>query len=137
MGLQACAPVGVGALQRLRRLDGEPQPGTIVDAVSAVVSRAGREIGPSTPVVGRIGDEDFRSTSPLRVLANPSTFALTGWRFEAVDGRRKLICEVDVDREHRRDIVLGRGADGEPHDRHLIDHLAMTVSCQRAEAAQQ
>jgi len=33
------------------------------------------------------------------VLSNDSTFALTGWRFEAVDGTRKLIGEVDADRE--------------------------------------
>lgn len=30
------------------------------------------------------------------VLTNSSTFALTGWRFEAVDRRRKLIGEVDA-----------------------------------------
>ena len=33
------------------------------------------------------------------MLANHSTFALTGWRFEAVDGARKLIGEVDADRD--------------------------------------
>ncbi len=80
-------------------LDGEPAPGTLVDAVSVFVSRFGREVGPSTPVVGRIDGERFSSTSPLRVLSNDSTFALTGWRFEAVDGARKLIGEVDADRD--------------------------------------
>jgi hypothetical protein len=49
--------------------------------------------------VGRIDGQDFRSTSPVRVLANDSTFALTGWRFEAVGGRRKLVAEVDADRD--------------------------------------
>jgi hypothetical protein len=48
---------------------------------------------------GRFDGEDFNSTGPLRVLGNDSTFALTGWRFEAVDGGRKLIGEVDADRE--------------------------------------
>jgi hypothetical protein len=67
--------------------------------VSVLVSRFGREVGPSTPVVGRIDGQDFSSTSPLRVLSNESTFALTGWRFEAVDGTRKLIGEVDADRD--------------------------------------
>lgn len=81
------------------RLNGEPVPGTFVDAVSVFVSRFGRELGPSTPVVGRIDGEDFRSTSPLRVLSNDSTFSLTGWRFEAVDGARKLIVEVDAERD--------------------------------------
>ncbi len=80
-------------------LDGAPAPGTFVDAVSVFVSRFGREVGPSTPVVGCVGGEDFISTSPARVLANDSTFALTGWRFEAVDGSRKLIAEIDADRD--------------------------------------
>jgi hypothetical protein len=80
-------------------LDGEPRPGALVDGVSVFVSRLGREVGPNTPVVGRIAGEDFGSTSPLRVIRNHSTFALTGWRFEAVDGRRKLIGEVDADRD--------------------------------------
>jgi hypothetical protein len=64
-----------------------------------IVPRFGREMGPSTPVVGRIDGRDFTSTSPVRVMANNSTFALTGWRFEAVDGSRKLIGEVDADRD--------------------------------------
>jgi len=79
-----------------RTLDGEPATGEFVDGVSVFVPRLGREIGPNTPVVGRINGQDFRSTSPLRVLRNHSTFALTGWRFEAVDGKRKLIGEVDA-----------------------------------------
>jgi hypothetical protein len=80
-------------------LDGAPVPGVFVDGVSVVVRRFGRELGPSTPVVGRIAGTDFISTSPLRVLSNQSTFALTGWRFEAVSGSRKLIGEVSADRE--------------------------------------
>ena len=32
------------------------------------------------------------------MLANDSTFSLTGWRFEVVAGTRKLIGEVDADR---------------------------------------
>jgi hypothetical protein len=80
-------------------LDGEPRPGTFVDAVSVFVSRFGRDVGPNTPVVARVAGDDFISTSPLRVLANDSTFALTGWRFEAVAGARKLIGEVDAVRE--------------------------------------
>jgi hypothetical protein len=80
-------------------LGGEPVPGAFVDGVSVFVHRFGREVGPSTPVVGRIDGVDFHSTSPLRVLANDSNFALTRWRFEAVGGRRKLIGEVDAERE--------------------------------------
>ena len=79
-------------------LDGTPAADTFVDGVSVYVKRLGREVGPSTPVVGRIDGRDFRSTSPLHVVSNPSNFALTGWRFEAVDGSRKLVCEVDANR---------------------------------------
>ncbi len=80
-------------------LDGEFVPGAFVDAVSVILQRRGRQVGPSTPVVARLDGQDFSSTSPLRVMTNPSTFTLTGWRFEAVDGARKLICEVDGDRD--------------------------------------
>jgi hypothetical protein len=80
-------------------LDGTPARGEMIDGVSVFVSRGGREVGPNTPVVGRIMGQDFTSTSPWRVVRNKSTFALTGWRFEAIDGRRKLIGEVDADRD--------------------------------------
>jgi hypothetical protein len=82
-----------------RTVEGEPATDTFVDGVSVFVRRLAREVGPSTPVVGRLDDHDFFSTSPVRIVANASTFALTGWRFEAVDGARKLIGEVDADRE--------------------------------------
>jgi hypothetical protein len=80
-------------------LEAEPVRDTFIDAVSVFVPRFGREVGPNTPVVGRFEGDDFNSTSPPRVIANASTFALTGWRFEAVDGSRKLIAEVDADRD--------------------------------------
>ena len=79
-------------------LEGEPRPDTYLDAVSVFVPRLGREIGPSTPVVGRFGGDEFSATSPLAVVRNPSRFALTSWRFEAQDGRRKVVAEVDAPR---------------------------------------
>jgi hypothetical protein len=79
-------------------LDGEPVPGAFVDGVSVIVQRFGRTVGPNTPVVACVDGHDFASTSPVRVLGNDSTFSLTGWRFEAVDGARKLVGEVDADR---------------------------------------
>ena len=94
-------------------LDRAPASGDFVDGVSAMVPRFGREVGPSTPVVARIDGRDFRSVSPLRVVANVSTFALTGWRFEAVDGARKLIGEVDADREQLVGVTY-HDPDGEP-----------------------
>jgi hypothetical protein len=83
----------------LRSLDGEPRPDTFVDAVSVYVERAGRELGPSTPVVGRFGGEDFVATSPLAVARAPSRFGLSTWRFEARAGKRKVVGEVDAPRE--------------------------------------
>jgi hypothetical protein len=80
-------------------LAGERVADTFIDAVSVFVPRFGREVGPNTPVVGRVDGEDFISTAPLRVARNTSTFALTGWRFEAIAGKRKLIGEVDADRD--------------------------------------
>jgi hypothetical protein len=80
--------------------EGAPVPGTFIDGVSAVVSRLGREVGPSTPVVGRVNGRDFSSTSPIRILRNSSDFDLTSWRFEAKDGGRKLVGEVQAPREH-------------------------------------
>jgi hypothetical protein len=79
--------------------DGERRAGDYVDGVSVFVPRLGREIGPNTPVVGRIGGTDFRSTNPLRVSGNASTFALTAWDFEARDGDRKVAVQCSAPRE--------------------------------------
>ena len=79
--------------------DGAPQPGTFVDGVSVFVPRFGREVGPSSPVVGRLLGEDFLATSPLAVLRAPSRFALTSWTFEATAGARRIAGEVDAPRE--------------------------------------
>jgi hypothetical protein len=83
----------------LRDDRGEPVPGAFLDAVSVRARRGGWEVGPFTPVVGRLLGEDFCSVSPRRVLTNWSSYALTGWRFEAIDGARKLIAEVDAARD--------------------------------------
>jgi hypothetical protein len=83
----------------LRGLDGAARPGSYLDGVSVYVPRFGRELGPSTPVVGRFGGEDFRAINPLHVARSPSNFGLTTWRFEARDGKRKVVGEVDAPRE--------------------------------------
>jgi hypothetical protein len=72
--------------------------GAFVDGVSVFVPRFGREIGPSTPVVGRFLDDDFVANGPLAVTRAPSRFALTSWHFEAVAGKRRIVCEVDAPR---------------------------------------
>ena len=92
---------------------GNPAPGAFVDAVSVSVRRGGRQIGPLTPVVGRFGDRDFSSISPLRVLANWSSYALTGWRFEAIDSARKLVAEVDAARDELVGVTY-KDPDGDP-----------------------
>jgi hypothetical protein len=82
----------------LQTPDGEPAPDAFLDGVSVIVNRFGREIGPSTPVVGRLFGRDFLATSPLRVARAPSRFALTSWTFEARDGDRRVLGEVDAPR---------------------------------------
>lgn len=79
-------------------LDGSPRPDTWIEGVSVVVPRLGREVGPSTPMVGRFAGEDFTSTSPVRVVRNASRFGLTGWSFAARDGARRISGEVTADR---------------------------------------
>jgi hypothetical protein len=83
----------------LETLDGEPRPDTFIDGVSVFVPRFGREIGPNTPLVGRFGGQDFRSIGPLQVTRNDSHFDLTSWRVEARAGDRRVVADVDADRD--------------------------------------
>lgn len=76
--------------------DGGARQGDFVDGVSVFVPRFGREIGPNTPVVARIGGHDVLSTGPLAVTRNPSEFGLDHWRFEGRAGSRKLTGEVSA-----------------------------------------
>jgi hypothetical protein len=78
---------------------GEPRRDTFVDAVSVHVERLGREIGPSTPVVGRFRGEDFVATGPVAIVRARSRFGPSTWRFEARDGKRTIVAEVDTPRE--------------------------------------
>jgi len=80
-------------------VDGEPRPDCYVDGVSVFVPRFGRELGPSTPVVGRFGGQDFRSTGPVRVARNASVFGLTSWHLKAADGDRRVIAAIEADRD--------------------------------------
>ena len=83
----------------LRGPDGEPRRDTFVDAVSVYVERLGRELGPSTPVVGRFRGEDFSATDPVALVRARSRFGLSTWHFEARDGARRIVGEVDAPRE--------------------------------------
>jgi hypothetical protein len=75
---------------------GDLRSGTFVDGVSVFVPRFGRELGPNTPVVARVGGRDLLSISPLAVQRNPSDFDLTSWRFEARGRTRKLAGTVSA-----------------------------------------
>ena len=74
------------------------RPDDWVDAVSVYLPRFGRQLGPSTPVVGRIDGEPFAATDPLRVVRTSSRFDLTDWRFAARDGNRRLVATVSAPR---------------------------------------
>jgi hypothetical protein len=70
--------------------------GTFVDGVSVFVPRFGRELGPNTPVVGRIGGVDLESIGPRAVQRNRSEFDLTSWRFEAKSRRQRVQATVSA-----------------------------------------
>jgi hypothetical protein len=78
--------------------DGAPRPGTFLDGVSVYVPRLGREVGPSTPVVGRLLGEDFVATRPAAVLRARSAFGLSWWSLETATARRRIVAEVDAPR---------------------------------------
>ena len=80
----------------LTHADGRPAADTFFDGVSVFVPRFGREIGPTTPVVARIGSRDLMSIGPLAVQRNPSEFDLTHWTFTAREGRRRIECTVST-----------------------------------------
>ena len=95
VGLQARVALDLGARQRpAHGVEGEPRPGAYLDGVSVYVPRLGRQLGPSTPVVGRFDGDDFRSTSPLRVTRQleplrADELALRGARRQAQGGRAR------------------------------------------------
>jgi hypothetical protein len=96
-----------------RTADGERAADTFVDGVSVRVDRFGRDLGPFTPVVGRIDGSDFASTSTWHVVSNSSSFGPEGWRFEALGRRRKLVGEVRADRSVLAGVVYS-DPDGQP-----------------------
>lgn len=106
----------------LETVEREPYRG-FVDGVSVLVPRFGREIGPSTPMVGELGGTAFASTSPVRVVGNASRFGLTSWTFEARDGARRLVGEVDAPREELAGVTYH-----DPDGEHAYCYNAETAS---------
>jgi hypothetical protein len=80
-------------------VDGSPRRDAFVDGVSVFVPRFGRELGPSTPVVGRFGERDLLSTSPVAVQTNASNFDLTSWRFVARARGMRVLATVSARKE--------------------------------------
>lgn len=93
--------------------DFEGEADTFLDGVSVFVERFGREVGPSTPVVGRLLGDDFVSTSPLAVLRAPSAFGLTSWAFAARTRARRVRVQVDAPRAGMVGVTYA-DPDGEP-----------------------
>lgn len=77
-------------------LEGAPSPHDWVDVVSVVVPRAGREVGPVTPVVGRLLGDAFVARSPLALLRATSTFGLSSLEVEARTRTRKVVVHAQA-----------------------------------------
>jgi hypothetical protein len=80
----------------LEGLDGAPRRGDWIEAVSVVTPRAGREVGPSTPVTGVLLGEPFDATGPVRVLRAKAEIGLTDYSFETRGRSRRLRVEVSA-----------------------------------------
>lgn len=74
-----------------------------IDGVSVFVPRFGRELGPNTPVVARIGGEDLAFINPIQVMRAKSDFDLTSWSFECKGLTRKVVGNVAA----RKDDLVG------------------------------
>ena len=70
-----------------------------IDGVSVFVPRFGRELGPNTPVVGRIAGRNLNSINPVAVRTNRSDFGPTSWRFEAREHGLRVAGTVGARRE--------------------------------------
>ena len=83
----------------LESLEGEPRPGDWIDGISIVSQRFGRDVGPSTAVVGTLLGEPFAATNPISVLRAKAEHGLTHYRVETSTRSRRIAFEVDAPRE--------------------------------------
>lgn len=83
----------------LETLAGAPAPGDWLDSISIIAPRLGRDVGPTTAVVGRVLGEAFSATSPVQVLRSTASSRLTSYRVSARQRARRLEIEVDAQRE--------------------------------------
>ena len=75
----------------LSTLAGEPRPADWLDLVSVVVPRLGREIGPITPVVGRLLGEELRAAGPRSLARTRCSFGPAGLEATVRAGARKVV----------------------------------------------
>ena len=80
----------------LATLEGEPRPDDWIDLVSVVVPRAGREIGPVTPVVGRLLGEEFHGAGPASLVRGRCAFGLSGLEATVRTRSRKVVVHASA-----------------------------------------
>ena len=80
----------------LTTLAGEPRPADWIDLVSVFVPRGGREVGPLTPVVGRLLDDEFRAVGPGSLLRGRCTFGPSGLEATVRAGSRKVVIHASA-----------------------------------------
>jgi hypothetical protein len=97
----------------LETLGGAPAPGDWLDSISITAPRFGRDIGPTTSVVGRLLGEPFSATSPAQVLRSKASTRLTSYRVSARRRARRVEIEVDA----ARDALIGVVYDDPDGDR--------------------
>ncbi len=83
----------------LQTLAGGPAEGDWLDSISITAPRMGRDVGPTTSVVGRLLGEPFSATSPLQVVRSRASSRLTSYRVSARQRTRRIELEVDAVRE--------------------------------------
>jgi hypothetical protein len=83
----------------LQTLAGTPADGDWIDSISIIAPRLGRDMGPTTSVVGRLLGEPFSATSPLQVIRTKASSRLTSYRVSARRRTRRIELEVDAQRE--------------------------------------
>jgi hypothetical protein len=83
----------------LQTLAGGPAEGDWLDSISITAPRFGRDVGPTTSVVGCLLGEPFSATSPAQVLRSNASSRLTSYRVSARQRSRRIELEVDAARE--------------------------------------
>lgn len=83
----------------LEGVDGGARRGDWIEAVSVVTPRAGREVGPSTPVTGVLLGEPFDAIGPARVLRAKAEIGLERYTLETRNRTRRLRVEVTAPRD--------------------------------------